>query len=287
MVFLRALRPDQWIKNSFVLLPLVFSLSLTDSGRVLQSLAYTLLFCLASSSVYLFNDVMDRERDQAHPDKRTRPVASGEMGRGAALIIALILGAAAIGAGFRFSGPAKLVLGLYLLNNLFYSLGLKRVVVLDVILIALGFVLRVLGGAYAIGVAASHWLILCTFLVSLFLGFCKRKQEILSLQAHSGDHRPVLHDYNVNYLDHMISVVSACTVLCYALYTLSAETVGKFQTDRLVYTVPFVIYGVFRYMFHINVRHSRMSTSEILVHDKSLVAAIVLWFAAAAGIIYF
>jgi 4-hydroxybenzoate polyprenyltransferase len=284
---LRSLRLDQWIKNSFVLAPLVFSRHLSDTGDLLKTLLYALAFCLASSAVYLFNDVLDRERDREHPDKRLRPVASGALGVRTALLLSFLLAVCALSGGLLFPRPALAALLIYLAVNLLYSLALKKVVVLDVILIAVGFVLRVIGGAGAIEVEASMWLIMCTFLISLFLGFCKRKQELLALRDHSAKHRGVLVDYNLNYLDHMISVVSACTVLSYALYTVSDETTAKFGTDRLYFSVPFVIYGVFRYMYHINVLRTRQSTSQILLGDKSLLINFLLWFGVALCFIYF
>jgi 4-hydroxybenzoate polyprenyltransferase len=283
----RSLRLDQWIKNSFVLAPLIFSRHLTEADYLIKALVYTLSYCLVSSAVYLFNDVADRERDRAHPEKRNRPVASGAMRVKTAILLSLLLalGAAALCAFFPW--PAGFVLLIYVVNNLLYTAFLKRIVVLDVILIAVGFVLRVIGGAEAIEVEASVWLIMCTFLISLFLGFCKRKQELLILQSRPAEHRAVLGDYNLNYLDQMISVVSACTVLSYALYTVSDDTVAKFGTDRLIYSVPFVIYGVFRYMYHVNVLQTQKTTSQILAGDKSLLLNIFLWLGVSITQIYF
>ncbi|MFH0918914.1 MAG: decaprenyl-phosphate phosphoribosyltransferase [Fibrobacterota bacterium] len=284
---LKSLRLDQWLKNAFVLAPLVFARHLFEPRLLLTAIAYTFAFCLASSAVYLINDIFDREHDRAHPDKKHRPLASGEMGVGLATVLAAALAAVSIGTGLSMDPAAGLIMALYLANNLLYSLYLKRVVVLDVVLIAAGFVLRVLGGASVIHVQPSVWLIMCTFLLSLFLGFCKRKQERLALKGHAPEHRAVLDDYALNYLDHMISVVSACTIISYALYTVADATVAKFHTERLIYTLPFVLYGVFRYVYHVNVLQSRKSTSHILFHDKSLILDLLLWFAVTAAIIYF
>ena len=286
-VILKSLRPDQWLKNVFVLAPLVFARHLFDERLFLTAFTYAFAFCLASSAVYLINDLFDREQDRAHPDKKNRPLASGEMGVGLAVFLASGLAAVSLLTALSLGRTAGLLLSLYLMNNLLYSLYLKKVVVLDVVLIATGFVLRVLGGAAVIHVQPSVWLLLCTFLISLFLGFCKRKQERQTLKTHAPEHRAVLDDYALNYLDHMISVVSACTVISYALYTVADATVAKFHTDKLIYTLPFVLYGVFRYMYHINVLHSRQSTSHILFHDHSLVIDILLWFTVVATIIYF
>lgn len=283
---LLSLRLEQWIKNGFVLMPLVFSHHLMDRSYLSNALIFTLAFCLVSSSIYLLNDIIDKTHDQAHPDKKLRPIAAGLVSPRIALPLSLLLSVAAICISFVFARSALHILLIYLANNILYSFFLKRIVVLDVILIAIGFVLRVIGGAEAIGVEASVWLIICTFLISLFLGFCKRKQELLALASHSGEHRRVLEDYNINYLDHMISVVSACTVLSYVLYTVSDDTVGKFDTEHLYFSVPFVIYGIFRYMYHINVLESRKSTSQILLGDKLLLLNIVLWLTVSIGLIY-
>jgi 4-hydroxybenzoate polyprenyltransferase len=284
--FLRSLRVDQWFKNAFVVMPLVFAHRLTDTALIFHALVYAGCFCLVSSAVYLLNDVADRKSDRVHPVKKNRPVASGQLSTGAALIAALVFAAAGIGAAQALTNFAGVViLALYAANNVLYSLALKRVVILDVVLIALGFVLRVAGGAAAINVEASVWLIMCTFLISLFLGFCKRKQEIMLLGGQSEDHRRVLEHYNIRFLDHMISVVSACTVISYALYTVAPETVEKFGTHSLIYSFPFVLYGVFRYMYNINLYKSDKSTTEILLGDRSLLVNILLWFGATVFII--
>lgn len=279
-------RIDQWIKNAFVLAPVIFSKHLFDSVQVVTALTYALVFCIVSSGVYLLNDVLDREKDRTHPDKKSRPVASGALPVRTALIGFLVLSLAGGILGFFFSYKAGLFILVYLINNILYSLVLKKIVVLDILLIAVGFVLRVLGGAAVIEVEASVWLIMCTFLLSIFLGFCKRKQELLVLGNQTAVHRAVLGEYNINYLDHMISVVSACTVISYALYTVAGETVEKFHTHNLIYTMPFVLYGVFRYMYNINVLGSRKNTSRIIFTDISLLINILLWLAASVFIIY-
>ncbi len=284
---LQSLRLEQWIKNSFVLMPLVFSRHLNDTGFIIKAFVFTFAFCLASSAVYLLNDVIDKEQDKHHPDKKERPVAKGTLKVRNALFLSLLLAASSLGICSFFPIAASAALALYLVNNILYSIFLKKIVVLDVILIALGFVLRVIGGAEAIGVEASVWLIMCTFLISLFLGFCKRKQELLVLQNNSAEHRYVLEHYNIGFLDHMIAVVSACTILSYALYTVADDTIGKFGTEKLYFSVPFVVYGVFRYMYQINVLKTHKSTSQIILNDRSFMINMVLWLGVLVILIYY
>ncbi|OGS35737.1 MAG: hypothetical protein A2293_14670 [Elusimicrobia bacterium RIFOXYB2_FULL_49_7] len=283
---LLSLRPNQWIKNLFVLAPLIFSKHLFNGPLAIQAFLYALAFCLFSSAIYLINDVVDRKRDRFHPDKLLRPVAAGTLSAAFALTLAFVVGAIGLTGGILLSGSAGWLMVLYGANALLYTFLFKRMVLLDVLFIGAGFVIRVLGGAEVIAVDPSVWLVLCTFLISLFLGFCKRKQEMEGLSVHGVDHRTVLADYTVEYLDLMIGVVGACTVISYALYTMAPETIAKFQTPYLIYTVPFVLYGVFRYLYHIHVRRNRKSPSEIIFSDVSLLVNGFLFFVAVIFIIY-
>lgn len=283
---LRAMRPPQWIKNLFVLAPLLFAGSLFDVRDVLHALEAFALFCLASSSVYLLNDLRDLEQDRLHPTKRERPLAAGQLApRTAWLVLLGLLGASLAGAlALRpaFAG----VLVAYWGVNLVYSLGLKHVVILDVFAIAAGFVLRVIGGAVAIAVQMSSWLLVCTTLLALFLGFAKRRHELLTLEHEAANHRQVLAEYNQRFLDMMIGVVTASTVMSYAFYTVSEETVAKFQTEKLLWTLPFVLYGVFRYLYLMYHKAEGGDPTALLYTDRPLVVNLLLWAAAAAAIIY-
>ncbi|OGJ84540.1 MAG: hypothetical protein A2268_11140 [Candidatus Raymondbacteria bacterium RifOxyA12_full_50_37] len=283
---LASFRIDQWLKNVFVLAPLAFSKHLFNPGYAVPAVVYALLFCFVSSAIYVFNDFIDRERDRLHPGKKDRPLAAGDLPVVLALFTAFVMGAGGLAASFLLSRSAGFVLVLYIVNNILYSLFLKRVAILDVMLIAAGFVLRVLGGAYVIEVEASVWLMLCTFLVSLYLGFCKRRQELVVLAGNETEHRISLSSYTVDFCDHMIAVVSACTVMSYALYTVADETVLKFGTSNLVFSLPFVLYGVFRYKYHITVFSIHKNTSQIFLSDKSLIVNVFLWLLTVLALIY-
>lgn len=297
---LRALRPQQWSKNLFVLAALVFAYGdqRADHAVVLEDLGRTLLafaaFCLGSSAIYLLNDVMDVESDRAHPEKRFRPVAAGELSIPAALtasvgcaLLALLLAFLAGGGGLAVMG----VVGAYMTLNLAYSLGLKRVVLVDVFCIATGFLLRVEAGGLAAGADISHWLLLCTLFLALFLALNKRRVEIELLGEERANHRAILSEYDTGFLDQMVTVLAACTVVCYTMYTVDQETVAKFgESSGLMWTVPFVVFGVARYMFLVQTNKGGGNPTRVLLGGDGLfllnslawlavVAAVVLgWF---------
>jgi 4-hydroxybenzoate polyprenyltransferase len=241
------MRPRQWVKNLFVLTPLLFSRNLFAPATVGQAVASFLLFCLVSSSVYLLNDIQDRSQDRLHPTKRLRPLAAGELNLGMALGAMVTFLLLALTGGMLLSQTLALVLLSYWLMNLLYSTWLKSQVLLDMFVLASGFVLRVVGGAVAISVEISHWLLLCTLLLALFLGFSKRRHELVRLGQGAAAHRQVLGEYNPHFLDMMIGIVTASTVMSYALYTVSEETVQRFHTRGLLLTLPFVLYTVRAY----------------------------------------
>ena len=259
LAVLRALRPHQWSKNVFVLAPLVFAAAdrraehQMDRSDVIRSLVVFAAFCLASSAIYLLNDVMDVESDRAHPRKCKRPIASGQIPIPVALFLSVALGVVSLGTGFVVGGGATIsvatVLGLYLILNLAYSWHLKSIVLVDVFCIATGFLFRVKAGGLAANAEVSHWLFLCTFLLALFLGFNKRRAELVAMGEGKAATRPSLKEYSVGFLDQMTAVLAACTILCYTMYTLDPQTTEKFgETNRLVWTVPFVAFGIARYM---------------------------------------
>jgi 4-hydroxybenzoate polyprenyltransferase len=280
------IRPKQWVKNFLVLAPLIFSLHLFDQIAVVRAGVMFVLFCLISSSVYLLNDILDYEQDRLHPVKQHRPIASGDisMTSGFVFMIALLL--IALGGAIVLSFQAFLVLLVYWLINLLYSSGLKHQVLLDVFALASGFVLRVMGGAVAINVAISPWLLLCTLLLALFLGFGKRRYELVLLGDRASEHRQVLSEYNILFLDMMIAVLTACTVMSYALYTVSEVTVRQFNTEGLLLTLPFVLFGIFRYLYLVYHKQRGGDPKQTLLSDPQVVLTLFLWGVAVGIIIY-
>ncbi|HNR68557.1 MAG TPA: decaprenyl-phosphate phosphoribosyltransferase, partial [bacterium] len=245
-----------------------------------------LFFCLTSGWVYVVNDVRDREADRLHPVKRLRPLASGDLKPAPALILATLLLLLGIVCSIRISPLLSLALVLYALMNLAYTFGLKNIVILDILLIAVGFVLRAVAGAWAIDVPISHWLLVCTFFLALFLVIGKRRNELVKLGDHAAGHRPILHEYNEAILDQMIGVVTAATIIAYALYTVDGETVAKFGTDNLIYTIPFVVYGIFRYFYLIYKRQLGDAPEKILIRDRYILATVFLWLGMVIFILY-
>ena len=283
---LTSLRPGQWTKNLFVFAALVFAERLTDSGAVLKAVVAFFTFCALSSTVYLINDVLDREQDQRHPLKAKRPIASGLVSPGLALAAAAILGAAAMivawNLGLRFFQFAATYVALLCA----YSAFLKHRVILDVLTIAAGFTLRAAAGAAAIAVPISHWLLVCTTLLALFIALSKRRHELTLLAETAADHRPILGDYTPYLLDQMISVVTASTLIAYAFYTISPETTEKFGTDLLSLTIPFPLYGIFRYLYLVHLRNQGGSPAELVVNDGPLMICVALWALSVIVIIY-
>jgi 4-hydroxybenzoate polyprenyltransferase len=280
------MRPQQWVKNLFVLTPLLFSRNLFAPVTVGQALASFILFCLVSSSVYLLNDIQDRAQDRLHPTKRLRPLAAGELNLGVAFGAMVTFLLVALAGGVLLDKTLAFVLLSYWLINLLYSTWLKDQVILDVFALASGFVLRVVGGGGAIAVEISHWLLLCTTLLALFLGFSKRRHELVRLGQGAGAHRQVLGEYNPHFLDMMISIVTASTVMSYALYTVSEETMQRFQTRGLLLTLPFVLYGIFRYLYLVYHENQGEDPTQSLLTDRPMVINLCLWALTVGVIIY-
>ena len=281
----RALRPPQWVKNLFVLVPAVFAHRLLHGPALERALLAFAAFCAASSAVYLLNDLRDREADRQHPLKRHRPLAAGTLAPGPALAVALLLAVGALASGVLLGAAFAAVVGLYLLLNLAYSWGLKHVVILDVMIVAIGFELRVEGGAAAIGVAVSSWLLLCTLFLALFLAFSKRRHELETLADGAAVQRRVLSNYSAPFLDQMINVVSASAVVSYAFYATAEETVSQ-HGRGLVYTVPFVLFGVFRYLYLIYQDSGPRNPTETLLTDPPFLLNLLLWGLAVLWVLY-
>ena len=285
-----SLRPSQWTKNLIVFAALMFGRpeghGLLDPRAVAQSLAAFAIFCCLSGVVYLVNDVADRDADRRHPLKRHRPIASGAVPPGIAIGAALLLAVVALSAAWLLRPSFALVAVAYVALLASYSGGLKHVVIIDVLTIAIGFVLRAVAGAVAIDVPISHWLLIMTILLALFLALSKRRHELVLLAAGATGHRPILEEYSPYLLDQMISVVTASTLVSYVIYTVSPETVQKFHTNSLGLTLVFPLYGIFRYLYLVHQKEGGGNPSDMLLTDRPLLACVAVWAIAVAIIIY-
>lgn len=280
-------RPKQWLKNMFVFAPILFAGQMMNMELMFRTLLAFLAFSFTSSIVYIINDIADREADRAHRKKRYRPLAAGEVNIKDAVFFAAILAVLAAGILLRLNLNFALVTGIYLLINLLYTFRLKHVVILDVFMISLGFMLRVAGGAVAIEVTFSSWMILTALFLSLFLAISKRRAELTGSENESYEsQRKVLSHYDITFTDQMNTVAATGTIICYALYTVSDKAVHTFNTENLIYTTPFVIYGMFRYLYLLHKKNLGESPEMIVTKDISLIINIMLWFAAAFVIIY-
>jgi 4-hydroxybenzoate polyprenyltransferase len=259
---------------------------LLDRASLVTSLEAFGVFCLLSSAVYLVNDVRDRDADRVHPIKSKRPVASGALGVGTAITAAAVLAGTALVVAATINAPFATVAAAYLGLMWWYSWSIKHVVILDVLALAGGFVLRAAGGAVAVAVTFSHWLLLLTLLLALFLALSKRRAELVALSDDARAHRKSLGEYSPYLLDQMIGVVTASTLLAYAFYTISPETVAKFGTDRLLWTVPFPLYGIFRYLYLMHQREGGGSPSDTLLEDRPILICVGLWGASVIAILY-
>lgn len=281
-----SLRPGQWTKNLFVFAALVFAQRLTDSTAVINASIAFAVFCGLSGAVYLVNDVFDREQDRRHPLKRHRPIASGAIRPQVAVITAFILATAALVVAYLLGAAFFVMAAGYTALLSLYSAVLKHIVIVDVLTVAAGFTLRATAGAAAIAVPISHWLLVCTTLLALFIALSKRRHELTLLTASATDHRPILGDYTPYLLDQMISVVTASTLIAYAFYTISPETTEKFGTDLLSLTIPFPLYGIFRYLYLVHRRDQGGSPAELVVNDRPLLICVALWSLSVILIIY-
>lgn len=281
----RLLRPYQWLKSSFVLVGLIFSRKYSDMDMLLAVLKAAFAFSLVSSAVYVLNDIFDREQDRQHPQKCTRPLAAGDISVGQGYFIyALVLGIA-LALGYTVSPILTGILIVYLLQNIAYSRWLKHVVILDVFLIALGFMLRILAGTWGVGIEPSSWLLLCGLMLALFMGFGKRWAELQDLEADAEKHRMVLESYSHVLLDKMIGIAASGVIITYSLYTMDESTVLLHGTDALIYTVPLVIYGVFRYLYLLHERGIGGDPARLVLKDTHIIIAVLLWLISVVWII--
>ncbi len=281
---IRAMRPVQWSKNLLVFAALLFSMNVFDARRVAQAIGAFVIFCMVSSAIYLLNDLRDREQDAHHPVKRFRPIASGLVRPQTARIASVALAVLGLAGAWLIDLDLLLVVAAYLLLMVAYSLRLKRFVLLDVIIISIGFVLRAAAGAVAIDVPISPWLYICSMLLALMLGFGKRRHELLMLRDTASQHRANLDAYSLPLLDQIIAVTSSSAVVAYSVYTFTAPTLP--ENHSMMLTIPIVLYAVFRYLFLIYKEHLGGSPELLLMHDRPTQLTILLWGAASLAILY-
>lgn len=283
---LRLMRPKQWLKNVFVFTGLIFGGFFYDAALVNAVIMTTIAFCLASSGIYIINDLVDSKNDLLHPTKKFRPIPAGEVSPGAAILLCL----ACLGIGFFLASTVSMkVFGIilaYVLLNIAYSVRLKRVVILDVFCIATGFMMRILAGTVGVGVPPSKWLLLCGMLMALFLGFAKRRAELSNLKDAGGEHRFVLQNYDPALLDILSAICATGVIIGYSLYTMSPETVRMHGTDNLMYTVPFVMYAMFRYLYLMHKWGQGGDPTHDLVKDKHIIASVLGWSALTIYVLY-
>jgi 4-hydroxybenzoate polyprenyltransferase len=281
-----SLRPEQWTKNVVVFAGLGFGMRLFELPALLRTVAAFVVFCALSGVVYLVNDVMDREADGRHPLKSKRPIARGDLSPGTALTAAAVLCAGALVGAFWLGTEFGAVAAAYVVMLGAYSAWLKHMVILDVLTLAIGFVLRAVAGALVIQVEIGHWLLVCTILLALFLALSKRRHELVLLSNGAADHRPILAEYSPYLLDQMIGVVTASTLMAYIISTISPEMVQKYGTDWLGLTIPFPLYGIFRYLYLVHRKEGGGSPTEMLLADRPLLVCVALWAVAVVMIIY-
>ncbi len=288
------LRPSQWSKNLILFAAVLFSPArvVLESPQVIgQALQGFVAFCLLSSAVYALNDLLDLKADREHPKKKSRPLPSGRVSVGMAASLSVLLGTIGVVWAFAIDYYFGLVGVVYVAVNLAYSLGLKQVVILDVLLLSMGFVLRAVGGVAVIrtmlpDVYLSYWLILCAFLLSLFLALAKRRHEIALLGDNAVSHRASLADYSLTFIDQMLSALAAATLVAYSLYTISDDTVARYGTRALFWTLPFVVYGLFRYLYLIYNRGEGGDPTKLLLKDRATLINVAMWAITTAGIVY-
>ena len=285
--YLKLTRVPQWIKNFFVFVPLLFSLHLFDSNYFLTTLEAFITFCLASSLIYVINDLIDIEADRAHPIKRDRPLAAGKISKLNAIIVVVFLVILIVILLLIFNAEFIYIVGGFVALNVLYSFWFKHIVILDIFSIAAGFTIRVLAGAIVISVPVSSWLVLTTIFISLFLGVMKRHSELLlSTGVDGASSRKVLSQYSLNFADQMATVAAAGVIICYALYTVSERTVTIFHTEDLIYTTPFVVYGIFRYMYLEYISNKGDNTTRIVLTDIQLIITVIAYTITTILIIY-
>ncbi|MHC4534908.1 MAG: decaprenyl-phosphate phosphoribosyltransferase [Planctomycetota bacterium] len=285
MKFLEIMRPLHWTKNMFVFAALVFGHKLNDSAALGRAIGGFACFCLAASTAYILNDIIDRQRDRLHPEKRKRPIASGDLKIGSALIIAALCASVSILASFMLSPTFAAIILTYIVLMIFYSILLRKVMILDCVVIATGFCLRAVAGAVVVEVFISQWLIICTFALCLFMAFGKRRSEIVLLQGNGESFRNTLSGYTPELLAHMIDVTSGLAVVCFLLYAMDDRTLQTFGNNHLVYTTPLVLYCIFRFSSLIQTG-KYLGPVQLILHDLPFQIGFVVWVIASVVIVY-
>jgi len=282
----KAMRPRQWTKNVVVFAALIFDVKFTQLDPLLRSVVAFILFCLVSSAVYLLNDLADMEKDRAHPTKRNRPLAAGTLSPRVAVVAIVLLLGVSLPIGFAVDTGLGIILTGYFLLNVAYSFRLKHIVIIDAIVVAAGFVMRVSAGAVVVNVERfSPWLYVCITMLALLIALGKRRHELTSLEDGAGNHRAILDEYTVPFIDHLISIITAATLVAYSFYTFSAANLPA--NHLMMLTIPFVLYFLFRYLYLLHVKGLGGAPDELLFEDRPLFASAVAWAAAAAAILYF
>lgn len=287
VIVIRAMRVYQWTKNVLLFAALVFAKEAFHADKLLLVLQAFAAFCMAASATYLFNDLMDVEKDRQHPKKRHRPIASGALSPVAAWALLVLLFLSSVVLSYAISLPFLGATFAYIVLTLSYTLVLKNLIILDVLALALGFVVRALAGAIALDVRFSSWLVVCTLFLALFLGLSKRRHEVVLLEDGASSHRAVLYHYSVHYLDQLILIAAGGTIITYTIYTCAPDVVERLGTDKLYVTLPFVIYGLFRYLFLVHHKTGGGDPSATLIRDWPLGVTVLLWGLTCAGLIYF
>lgn len=278
---IKLMRPKQWIKNTFVFPAILFSKNIFDLNQFINVIWCFISFCMISSSVYILNDIIDVEKDRQHPIKKYRPIASGEVSKKEGYVVMTVLMIGSFVLAYVNNLLLVVIIFTYFVNNVLYSFKIKHMVIIDVMSIAFGFILRVSAGAVTINVRISPWILLCTLLLALFLGFSKRRNELIILQKSAGRYRKILEEYSVEFIDNMLSIITASILMAYSIYTFTA-----YEQQYMMVTIPFVLYGIFRYQYIVYKKNLGGSPEDIVLSDKPLMIDIVLWIILCMVIIY-
>lgn len=276
--YVELIRPSQWIKNIFVFTGLIFSEQLSNAHLLFNTTIAALSFAMVSSSIYILNDIIDQESDKHHPQKKNRPLATGDISLKSAVLLMAFFCFTGLLVGFLLSKTIFFLLSCYIIINILYCIKLKHLAIIDVFCISAGFMLRILVGTLGVGIAPSKWLLLCGLMITLFLGFTKRRAELAQLKENAGSHRKVLQHYELIFLDQVITICATGVILGYSLYTMSPDTIAVHHTDNLLFTVPFVIFAIFRYIYIIIVKNGAGDPTKELLKDKHILVSVLCWF---------
>ena len=278
-IYLRLLRIHQWLKNGFIVFPLIFSGLFVQKEKSIDVVLVLFAFCCIASSIYIINDIFDFKRDQKHPQKKDRPIAAGLIAPQSALLFSIVLMIAGLYLGFLVDVNSGYLMVAYVTLHLIYNFYAKNIVILDVFFIAFGFQLRIWIGSVVVGVLPSAWLQMCVFVLSLFLGFTKRRHEISILKEKAAEHRQALLEYNVYLLDQIIVICSTLTIVFYGLYSISEDILKRLGNTHMIYSLAFVVFGIFRYLYLVHVKKQGGEPGEVILHDKASIINLIFWFA--------